>query len=107
MENQFKDKVAIITGGSFGIGRSTDIMFAQRGAKVAIVDWVENPEVISTIKSAGGKAIFIKCDVSKDGEVRTMVEQTQDTFGRLDFAFNNAGIEGASATTHEVTEENW
>ena len=107
MENQFKDKVAIVTGGSFGIGRSTAIMFAQRGAKVAIVDWIENPEVLTTIKSAGGEAIFIKCDVSKDSDVRTMVEKTQHTFGRLDFAFNNAGIEGESATTHEVTEENW
>lgn len=107
MELLFKDKVAIVTGGSFGIGRATAIMFAQRGAKVAIVDWKEDQETLQHIKSAGGEAIFIKCDVSKDSEVKAMVEQTVSTFGRLDYAFNNAGIEGASAPTHEATEENF
>ncbi len=107
MENQFTDKVAIVTGGSFGIGRATAIMFAKRGAKVAVVDWIEDPETVNAIKAAGGEAIFIKCDVSKESEVRQMVEQTVNTFGRLDYAFNNAGIEGASAPTHEVTEENF
>lgn len=107
MEPLFKDKVAIVTGGSFGIGRATAIMFAQRGAKVAIVDWKEDQETLQSIKSSGGEAIFIKCDVSKDSEVKAMVEQTVSTFGRLDYAFNNAGIEGASAPTHEATEENF
>lgn len=107
MEPLFKDKVAIVTGGSFGIGRATAIMFAKRGAKVAIVDWKEDQETLQHIKSAGGEAIFIKCDVSKDSEVKAMVEQTVSTFGRLDYAFNNAGIEGASAPTHEATEENF
>jgi NAD(P)-dependent dehydrogenase (short-subunit alcohol dehydrogenase family) len=82
-------------------------LFAQRGAKVAIVDWKEDQEILQTIMSAGGKAIFIKCDVSKVIEVQAMVEQTVSTFGRLDYAFNNAGIEGASAPTHEVTEDNF
>lgn len=107
MDRDFEAKVAIVTGGSFGIGRATAIMFAQRGAKVAIVDWAEHDEVINNIKNAGGEAIFVKCDVSKDSEVRAMVEQTVNTFGRLDFAFNNAGIEGESAPTHEVAEENF
>ncbi|MBC5774641.1 SDR family oxidoreductase [Pontibacter sp. KCTC 32443] len=107
MEKPFQDKVAIVTGGSFGIGRATSILFAQRGAKVAVVDWVEDPETVNNIKVAGGEAIFIKCDVSKDSDVRNMVEQTVSTFGRLDYAFNNAGIEGASAPTHEATEENF
>ena len=82
-------------------------MFAQRGAKVAVVDWIEDRETVDTITSAGGEAIFIKCDVSKDADVRNMVEQTINAFGRLDYAFNNAGIEGESAPTHEVTEENF
>ncbi|MFD2514744.1 SDR family oxidoreductase [Pontibacter locisalis] len=107
MGRQFQDKVAIVTGGSFGIGKATAILFAQHGAKVAVVDWKEDDEAVNAIKSAGGEAIFIKCDVSKDDEVQAMVTQTVSTFGRLDFAFNNAGIEGESAPTHEVTEENW
>ena len=107
MEKQFKGKVAIVTGASFGIGRSTALLFAERGAKVAVVDWKENDETVNSIKSAGGEAIFIKCDVSKDSDVKAMVEQTISSFGRLDYAFNNAGIEGESAPTHEVTEENF
>jgi NAD(P)-dependent dehydrogenase (short-subunit alcohol dehydrogenase family) len=107
MEREFENKVAIVTGGSFGIGRATAIMFAQRGAKVAIVDWVEDHEALNAIQQGGGEAIFIKCDVSKANDVQAMVEQTIQTFGRLDYAFNNAGIEGESAPTHEVTEENF
>lgn len=107
MERQFENKVAIVTGGSFGIGKATAIMFAQRGAKVAVVDWKEDQDTLKTIQNAGGEAIFIKCDVSKDSDVQAMVDQTVNTFGRLDYAFNNAGIEGASAPTHEVTEENF
>ncbi|TPE46220.1 SDR family oxidoreductase [Pontibacter mangrovi] len=107
MDRFFEDKVAIVTGGSFGIGRATAMLFAQRGAKVAVVDWVEDAETVNSITAAGGEAIFIKCDVSKDSDVQAMVEKTVSTFGRLDYAFNNAGIEGASAPTHEVTEENF
>ena len=107
MERIFEDKVAIVTGGSFGIGKATAVLFAQRGARVAVVDWIEDQEAVNTIKSAGGEAIFIKCDVSKANDVQAMVEQTVNTFGRLDYAFNNAGIEGASAPTHETTEENF
>lgn len=107
MELPFKDKVAIVTGGSFGIGRATAILFARRGAKVAVVDWIEDRETVDSITSAGGEAIFIKCDVSKDADVSSMVEQTINKFGHLDYAFNNAGIEGESAPTHEVTEENF
>jgi NAD(P)-dependent dehydrogenase (short-subunit alcohol dehydrogenase family) len=99
MGTPFKDKVAIVTGESSDIGKATAILFAQRGAKVAIVDWKEDQETLQTIKSAGGKAIFLKCDVSKANEVQAKVEQTVSTFGRLDYAFNNAGIEGASAPT--------
>lgn len=107
MEKPFENKVALVTGASFGIGRATAILFAQRGAKVAVADWKEDPETVNTIKAAGGEAIFIKCDVSQDADVRNMVAQTVSTFGRLDYAFNNAGIEGESAPTAEVTEENF
>jgi NAD(P)-dependent dehydrogenase (short-subunit alcohol dehydrogenase family) len=107
METTFKNKVAIITGGSFGIGKATAIAFAKKGAKVVIVDWVEDIETLNIIKSYGGEAIFVKCDVSKSNDVKTMIEITITTFGKIDFAFNNAGIEGTSAPTHECTEENF
>jgi NAD(P)-dependent dehydrogenase (short-subunit alcohol dehydrogenase family) len=107
MEQIFQNKVAIVTGGSFGIGRAAAIAFAARGAKVAIGDWAEDSETLKAIKSNGGEAIFVKCDVSKDVDVKNLVTKTLSQFGRLDFAFNNAGIEGSSAPTHECSEENW
>lgn len=107
MEKQFQGKVAIVTGGSFGIGRATAIAFADRGAKVAIVDCIEDNETLNHIQAAGGEAIFVKCDVSKGADVKAMIEKVMAAYGRLDYAFNNAGIEGASAPTHECTEENW
>ena len=107
MESNFKNKVAIITGGSFGIGRATAIAFSKKGARVVIVDWVEDQETLNQIKSTGAEAIFIKCDVSKAEDVRMMVKKTIDTFGRLDYVFNNAGIEGIRGTTVDCTEENW
>lgn len=107
MEKIFEQKVAIITGGSFGIGRATAIAFAKRGAKVVIADVIEDNTTLQEIKNDGGTAIFIKCDVSKSSDVTTMINQTIKTFERLDYAVNNAGIEGANAVTHECTEENW
>jgi len=107
MEKIFQNKVALVTGGSFGIGRATAIGFAQRGAKVVIADCLENEETLTKIKSFGGDVLFIKCDVSDSTSVKNMVDKTILEFGRLDYAFNNAGIEGLSAPTHECTEENW
>lgn len=107
MEAEFKSKVAIVTGGSFGIGRATALAFAKKGAKVIVVDWKENTETIDLIKKSGGDALFIKCDVSKSSDVKAMISATIATFGRLDYAFNNAGIEGESAPTQDCSEENW
>jgi NAD(P)-dependent dehydrogenase (short-subunit alcohol dehydrogenase family) len=107
METEFKNKVAIVTGGSFGIGRATALAFAKKGAKVVVVDWKENNETIDLIKKSGAEALFIKCDVSKSSDVKAMVEKTIATFGRLDYAFNNAGIEGDSAPVQDCSEENW
>lgn len=107
MESTFKNKVVIITGGSFGIGKATAIAFAKKGAKVVIADWVEDVATVNEIKALGGEVIFLKCDVSKTSDVKAMIEKTVANFGRLDYAFNNAGIEGVKGVTHECTEENW
>ena len=107
MEKIFQNKVALVTGGSFGIGRAAAIAFANRGARVVIADWVEDNETLNAIKSSGGDAIFVKSNVSKDADVKMLVEKTISTYGRLDYAFNNAGVEGASAPTQDCTEENW
>lgn len=107
MENTFKNKVAIVTGGSSGIGRATALAFAKKGTKVVIADWIENEETMDLIENLGGEALFVKCDVSKSADVKALIEKTIATFGRLDFAFNNAGIEGTSAPVQDCSEENW
>lgn len=107
MENNFRNKVALVTGGSFGIGRATAIAFAKRGAKVIVADLIKDEETIKLIESIGGDAKFIICDVSRISDVKNMVDKTIEIYGRLDFAFNNAGIEGTQAPTHECSEENW
>lgn len=105
----FENKVALVTGGSFGIGQATAIAFAQRGAQVIIADCIEDNEcgTLKAIESFGGRAIFISCDVSQNTQVKSLMEQINNVYGRLDFAFNNAGIEGISGTTQLCTEENW
>jgi NAD(P)-dependent dehydrogenase (short-subunit alcohol dehydrogenase family) len=107
METTFKNKVVIVTGGSSGIGSATALAFAKKGAKVAVVDWAEGHETVNLIKEMGGEAIFIQCDVSKSAAVKAMVEKTIAAFGQLDYAYNNAGIEGTSNPTQDCTEENW
>ena len=107
MEKNFEGKVALVTGGSFGIGRATAIAFARRGARVVVSDIIEDSETIDTIKKEGGEGIFIKCDVSSTEEVKSLMEKTKNHFGRIDFAFNNAGIEGVPAEIQDSKEEDW
>jgi NAD(P)-dependent dehydrogenase (short-subunit alcohol dehydrogenase family) len=107
MEKLFANKVTIVTGGSFGIGRATALAFAKRGAKVVIADWMQDQETLHQIKEEGGAAIFVKCDVSNGNDVRNLIAQTLQTFDGLDYAVNNAGIEGENAEAHECSEENW
>ena len=109
MEKIFLDKVAFITGGSYGIGRATAIAFARRGATVVIADCSEDKEgtTLRRVKEAGGEGMFIQCNVGDAAQVKEAIKKTIDTYGRLDFAFNNAGIEGLQAPVHECSEENW
>jgi NAD(P)-dependent dehydrogenase (short-subunit alcohol dehydrogenase family) len=107
MEKIFENKVAVVTGGSFGIGQATAVVFAKCGAKVVIADWMEDGETLKQIKASGGEGMFVKCDVSKSKEVESLIKQAVAAYGRLDFAVNNAGIEGMTATTHECTEDNF
>jgi NAD(P)-dependent dehydrogenase (short-subunit alcohol dehydrogenase family) len=107
MEKEFAGKTAIVTGASFGIGRATAIAFAKNGAKVIVADIIKDDETMNSIKDLGGEAVFVECDVANEEDVKKMVQSAINNFGRLDYAFNNAGIEGVAGSTLECTNENW
>lgn len=92
----FKDKVVLITGASSGIGKETAILFAEHGAKVVLAARreEEGEAVLKEIKKAGGEGIFVKTDVSDEKQIEKLIDDTLKKYGRLDIAFNNAGIEG-------------
>jgi NAD(P)-dependent dehydrogenase (short-subunit alcohol dehydrogenase family) len=102
-------KVAIVTGGSAGIGRATAFAAAAEGASVVVADVADESgeQVAAEIREKGGRAIFVHTDVADDESVAAMVARTVDEFGGLDLAFNNAGIEGTMGPTHEVDPANW
>ena len=102
------NKIALITGGTSGIGRTTAVLFAREGARVAITgrNEMRGLAVVEEIESAGGTAIFVRSDVRSAAECRQAVEQTLQTFGRLDILFNNAGVFYPN-TVPNSTEEEW
>lgn len=105
----FQNKVALVTGGSSGMGRATAIAFAKYGAKVVIAARREDKSraAIEQIHDAGGDAHFIKTDMANPNEIQSLIEKTIDYYGRLDYAFNNAGVEGKFAPITELTETDW
>ncbi len=109
MTQQFSGKVALVTGGASGLGRASAIALTREGARVVVSDVMvsEGEATVQMIKQSGGQAIFIKADVTKSGEVEAMVAETVRTFGRLDFALNNAGVDGVRARTADYPEDVW
>ena len=106
---KLKDRVAIVTGGAKGIGWGIAKIFVEDGAKVVVVDWdAENGEKTSKeLRDAGGASIFVKCDVSNEEQVKAMVQKAIETYGRLDCAFNNAGVGEPLKRVSKTTEDNW
>jgi NAD(P)-dependent dehydrogenase (short-subunit alcohol dehydrogenase family) len=109
MNGPLEGKTALITGAASGIGRATSLLFAQEGARLVLAD-VDDPgaeETARLIRERGGEAHHVHCDVSDSGEVEALIAAAVSVFGRLDCAFNNAGIGGASAPLAEYDRAAW
>lgn len=106
---RLEDKVALITGGGSGIGRATAIAFAREGTRVVAADMSSEggEETVRLIRESGGEAFFVKADITQETDVRELVDKAVETYGRLDCACNNAGIEGDGGATADCTLDNW
>lgn len=109
MTTIFSGNVALVTGGASGIGRATCMAFARNGASVVVsdVDDEGGNHTCKSIEADGGNAKFVACDVAGSAAVEHLIDETVSAYGRLDYAFNNAGIEGEMAATEQCSEENW
>lgn len=105
----FTGKVAFVTGAANGIGRATALAFAREGANVVVADISEqgNQETARMIEDLGGRSLALKCNVTQSEDVKAALDKTIETFGRLDFAFNNAGVEQKNAATAEIEAQEW
>jgi NAD(P)-dependent dehydrogenase (short-subunit alcohol dehydrogenase family) len=104
----FKGKVAFVTGGANGIGRATALAFAHAGSSVVVADVSEdNRETVRLIEDSGGRSLAVTCDVTQTEDVKSALDETIKTFGQLDFAFNNAGIEQKLAPMADLNEAQW
>lgn len=110
MSEHFAGRVALVTGGSSGIGKASALAFARAGAKVVVSGrrTVEGEQTAYQIKEAGGEAMFVRADVAVSADIKALINTTVETYGRLDFAFNNAGVEGTPfVPTADYAEETW
>jgi NAD(P)-dependent dehydrogenase (short-subunit alcohol dehydrogenase family) len=108
-DGSFAGKIAFVTGAGSGIGRAAALAFAREGANVVIADVSEqsNQETARLIDERGGRALAVTCNVTRTQDVKAALDKIIGTFGRLDFAFNNAGSEQAITATADLTEEEW
>lgn len=108
MTNEFEEKVVLITGAASGIGRATALAFAERGAKIVVADRriEQGIETVALVRKIGTEAIFVSTDVSKGNEVKNAIDKTIQTYGRLDYASNNAGIAAPGSLT-DLSETDW
>ena len=109
MSGGFEDKVAFVTGAASGIGRATALTFAREGGSVVVSDVSEQNvrDTARMIEELGGRALAVACDVTRTEDVKAALYRTIETFGRLDAAFNNAGVENEVKAMADVTEEEW
>lgn len=109
MNGRLAGKVALVTGAGSGIGRASALAFAEEGARVVVADTAADrgEGTVEAIRQAAGEAVFIRTDVSRAREVQTLVTQTTEIYGRLDYAHNNAGVAGVLARTDQCSEEDW
>ena len=107
--DEFAGKVAFVTGATSGIGRATAVAFAARGATVVVADISENGcrETARIIDQRGGRSLAVTCDVTRSEEIKSARDQVVDIYGRLDLAFNNAGVEQPVTPTADITEDDW
>jgi NAD(P)-dependent dehydrogenase (short-subunit alcohol dehydrogenase family) len=107
--DRFTDKIVLVTGAANGIGRAAAIAFATEGARVAILDRTEDglKKTEAAVKRVGGEVMPIVCDVSLPEQVEAAIKQVTERYGRLDVAFNNAGVENKAAPLHEIELEEW
>jgi NAD(P)-dependent dehydrogenase (short-subunit alcohol dehydrogenase family) len=106
---RFEGKIAFITGAGSGIGRATAVAFAAEGARVVVTDRSEAglKETAERVKAAGGEVLAITCDVSKPEDIEAAVTEAVKAFGRIDCAFNNAGVENKAAPLHAIELQEW
>jgi NAD(P)-dependent dehydrogenase (short-subunit alcohol dehydrogenase family) len=107
-QGKLEGRAAIVTGAAAGIGQAAAVALAAEGADVTLADVADCGDTARRITGLGRRALVVKCDVAQSGDVRSMVDQTLETFGRLDCAFNNAGTAGvADQVVHEADEDDW